>query len=282
MKTILNLDPCFRPLNGEEINYETFTFAGGELHIKLDTADLAESITITHRLNTFNDIGLLYLAVDALRRSGVKRLDLFIPYFPAARQDRLMVEGEPLSVKVYADLINQLNFETVTILDPHSDVTPAVLNRCVVLSNHAFIREVVGIIGSDSLLISPDGGALKKIYKVSEALNGMEVVECSKSREVKTGRLSGFKVYADDLQGRSCILVDDICDGGGTFIGLAKELKTKNAGALYLAVSHGIFSKGTDMLTEVFDHIFTTDSVQELQSDQVTTLALSTLIYEQH
>jgi ribose-phosphate pyrophosphokinase len=152
----------------------------------------------------------------------------------------------------------------------------------VVLSNHAFIREVVGIIGSDALLISPDGGALKKIYKVSEALNGMEVVECSKSRDVKTGRLSGFKVYADDLQGRSCILVDDICDGGGTFIGLAKELKAKNAGALYLAVSHGVFSKGTDLLTEVFDHIFTTDSVQELQSDKVTTLALSTLIYEQH
>jgi ribose-phosphate pyrophosphokinase len=110
----------------------------------------------------------------------------------------------------------------------------------------------------------------------------MEVVECSKSRDVKTGRLSGFKVYADDLQGRSCILVDDICDGGGTFIGLAKELKAKNAGALYLAVSHGVFSKGTDLLTEVFDHIFTTDSVQELQSDKVTTLALSTLIYEQH
>ncbi|MEN9400618.1 MAG: phosphoribosylpyrophosphate synthetase [Bacteroidota bacterium] len=281
MKTILNLDRRFRPLNGEEINYEAFTFAGGELHIKLDPTDLAKSITITHRLNAFSDIGLLYLAADALRRSGVKRLDLFIPYFPAARQDRLMVEGEPLSVKVYADLINQLNFETVTILDPHSDVTPAVLNRCVALSNHAFMHQVVGIIGSDALLISPDGGALKKIYKVSEALNGMDVVECSKSRDVKTGRLSGFKVYADDLQGRPCIIVDDICDGGGTFLGLAKELKAKNAGALYLAVSHGIFSKGTELLTEVFDHIFMTDSVKELQSDKMTTLALSTLIYEQ-
>jgi ribose-phosphate pyrophosphokinase len=282
MKTILNLNRRFRPLNGEEVNYEAFTFAGGELHIKLDPAELAESITITHRLNSFNDIGLLYLAADALRRSGVKRLDLFIPYFPAARQDRLMVEGEPLSVKVYADLINELNFETVTIFDPHSDVTPAVLNRCVVLSNHAFIQQVFGIIGSDSLLISPDGGALKKIYKLSEALNGMDVVECSKTRDVKTGRLSGFKVYADDLQGRTCIIVDDICDGGGTFIGLAKELKAKNAGALYLAVSHGIFSKGTEMLTEVFDHIFTTDSVKELQSDKITTLALSTFIYGQH
>ena len=281
MKTILNLDRRFRPLNGEEINYEAFTFAGGELHIKIDASDLADSITITHRLNAFGDIGLLYLAADALRRMGVKRLDLFVPYFPAARQDRLMVEGESLSVKVYADLINQLHFETVTILDPHSDVTAAVLDRCVVVSNHSFIHQVVQIIGNDSLLISPDGGALKKIYKVSETLNGMDVVECSKSRDVKTGRLSGFKVYADDLEGRDCLIVDDICDGGGTFIGLAKELKAKNAGALYLAVSHGIFSKGTEPLTDVFDHIFTTDSVKDIQTDKITTLSLANLIYSQ-
>ena len=281
MKTILNLDRRFRPLNGEEINYEAFTFAGGELHIKIDASELADSVTITHRLNAFADIGLLYLAVDALRRMGVKRLDLFVPYFPAARQDRLMVAGEPLSVKVYADLINKLHFETVTILDPHSDVTAAVLDRCVVVSNHSFIHQVVQIIGNDSLLISPDGGALKKIYKVSEALNGMDVVECSKSRDVKTGRLSGFKVYADDLEGRACLIVDDICDGGGTFIGLAKELKEKNAGALYLAVSHGIFSKGTEPLTDVFDHIFTTDSVKEIQTDKITTLSVANLIYSQ-
>ena len=281
MKTILNLDRRFRPLNGEEINYEAFTFAGGELHIKIDASDLADSITITHRLNAFGDIGLLYLAADALRRMGVKRLDLFVPYFPAARQDRLMVEGEPLSVKVYADLINQLHFETVTILDPHSDVTAAVLDRCVVVSNHSFIHQVVQIIGKDSLLISPDGGALKKIYKVSEALNGMEVIECSKSRDVKTGRLSGFKVYADDLEGRDCLIVDDICDGGGTFIGLAKELMAKNAGALYLAVSHGIFSKGTEPLTDVFDNIFTTDSVKEIQTDKITSLSVANLIYSQ-
>ena len=65
-------------------------------------------------------------------------------------------------------------------------------------------------IGDDVLLISPDGGALKKIYKVSEYLGGVEVVECSKSRDVKTGKLSGFKVYAEDLQQKSCLIVDDI------------------------------------------------------------------------
>ena len=92
------------------------------------------------------------------------------------------------------------------------------------------------------------------------------MVECSKSRDVKTGKLSGFKVYTDDLQGRDCIIIDDICDGGGTFMGLATALKQKNVGKLYLAVSHGIFSKGFDDLAQYFDAIFTTDSFRTIQS----------------
>ena len=106
-------------------------------------------------------------------------------------------------------------------------------------------------------------------------LDGMPVVECSKSRDVKTGQLSGFKVYADDLGGADCIIVDDICDAGGTFMGLAMELKKKNAGKLYLAVSHGIFSKGIDDLTKYFDKIFTTDSIRNLAPHaQLTQLKL--------
>jgi ribose-phosphate pyrophosphokinase len=128
-------------------------------------------------------------------------------------------------------------------------------------------------IGNEALLISPDGGALKKIYKVSEFLGGIEVVECSKSRDVKTGKLSGFKVYADDLEGKDCLIVDDICDGGGTFIGLADELKKKNAGKLYLAVSHGIFNKGFESLT-VFDKIFTTNSFKDFDNEFVKQIGL--------
>jgi ribose-phosphate pyrophosphokinase len=76
--------------------------------------------------------------------------------------------------------------------------------------------------------------------------------------------LEGFRVYEDDLQGKDCLIVDDICDGGGTFIGLAKELKKHNAGNLYLSVSHGIFSKGLKELNQYFTNIFTTDSFKTI------------------
>lgn len=266
---ILNLDKGFKPYgNQKEIEFEYFTFAGGEPHIKIKSnLETVKDVNISHRIKSFNDMGLLFLSVNALRNLGIKKINLFLPYFPAARQDRLMIAGEALSVKVYTDLINSQNFNSVTIFDPHSEVTPALLNNCTVIENYKFIEEVTKQLSKDLILISPDGGALKKIYKVASYLQDYEVVECSKSRDVETGKLTGFKVYSEDLKGKDCLIVDDICDGGGTFLGLANELKEKNAGKLYLAVSHGIFSKGFDEIDKYFDKTFTTNSFKTIEKE---------------
>ena len=261
---ILNLDTKFRPYGNEnEITFEQFTFSGGEPHIKI-TSDLTlvKDVIITHRIKSFNDMGLLLVAVNALKNMDITHIELFIPYFPGARQDRIMTEGESLTVKVYADLINNLELSKITLFDPHSDVTPALLNNCKVIDNFKFIEQVTEKLNDDLLLISPDAGALKKIYKLAEHLEKYEIIECSKTRNIKTRKLSEFKVYADDLKGKDCLIVDDICDGGRTFLGLAKALKEKNAGKLYLAISHGIFSKGITELAKEFEIIFTTDSFQ--------------------
>ena len=261
----LNLDNSFSPF-GKSIAFEAFTFNGGEPHIKIkETIEADEAVMITTRIKNFNDVGLLLLANDALRRMGVRQISLFLPYFPAARQDRVMVAGEPLSVKVYADLINAANFYEVIIVDPHSEVTSALLNNATTISNHEFAAKCVEG-RKDYILISPDGGALKKIYKLSAFLDGVPVVECSKKRDVKTGKLSGFTVYEEDLKGATCVIVDDICDGGGTFLGLATELKAKNAGELILIVTHGIFSRGLETLSSVFDKIYSTDSFSNIEN----------------
>jgi ribose-phosphate pyrophosphokinase len=263
---VLNLDPKFAPLGSNTIRFKTFIFSGGEPHIKIESGLTGgEEVMITTRIRSFNDFGLLLCAIDALKRMRIKLIHVFIPYFPAARQDRVMVPGEPLSVKVYADILNHLNLASVTVFDPHSEVTPALINDCLAIPNHTFVSNVLERIGKELLLICPDGGALKKIYKVSEFLGGMELVECSKKRNVKNGQLEGFTVYAEDLNGKDCLIVDDICDGGGTFLGLAKALKNKNAGNLYLAVSHGIFSRGLEELNKYFTQIFTTDSFRDVE-----------------
>jgi len=234
-------------------------------------------VTLTHRVNSFNDLGLLSIAVDALQRMGVKDIALLLPYFPAARQDRLMTPGESLTVKVYADIINNYGLSSITIFDPHSDVTPALLNNCTVISNHSFVYSILNQLPNELILVSPDAGASKKIFKLATSLKMSTVLECGKKRNVKTGALSGFHVPATNLQGKPCLIVDDICDGGGTFMGLAEELKKSKAGDLYLAISHGIFSKGTTELQKSFKKIYTTDSFRNLKDDVVVQIKLSEL-----
>ena len=110
---------------------------------------------------------------------------------------------------------------------------------------------------SDPVVVIPDAGATKKAYTW---LDGRRVVQASKRRDPATGKLSGFSVpdvdsEGNSIAGRPCIIVDDICDGGGTFLGLAAELQAAGAGPLTLAVTHGLFTKGTEVLTESFSTI---------------------------
>lgn len=277
---ILNLDKAFNPLNGQkEIQFEAFTFKGGEPHIKIQSKiEANEIVYVAHRIQTFNDFGLLLVAINALQMMKIKDIRLILPYFPGARQDRLMVNGEPLTVKVYADIINNLNVSEVIVFDAHSDVTTALLNNCTPVNNFKFVEKVTQAIGEDLILISPDGGALKKIYKLAAYLQEYPVVECSKIRDVKTGKLTAFKVYADNLENKNCLIVDDMCDGGGTFLGLAEELKKKNAGALHIAVSHGLFTRGTDTLKEQFSNIYATDSFKSNEDPNVHIIELNTII----
>lgn len=289
----LNLTKGFNPFNSNPDNtvkFESFFFNGGEPHIKLHMASmpLRDNITITSRLNNMNDFGMLLVATEAIKQSNkCENLELFIPYFPGARQDRRMIAGEPLTVKVYSDIINSCCYDMVTVFDPHSDVTPALINNCEVIDNHDFVKRVllrimdktmIDPIGQQYLnwnkpiIISPDAGSNKKCNSLIKFLNFTQIrpveeqsklyslIKCDKTRDVTNGNITGFEVYSNDLQGKDCIIVDDICDGGGTFIGLAKELKKKNASDIYLIVSHGIFSKPLKELKPYFKKIYTTDS----------------------
>lgn len=273
----LNLSPT---LNFEPaLTYASFVFNGGEPHIKISPTDAerGKPVCITVQARSANDLLMALLAKDALSRMGFGQVDLFIPYFPAARQDRVMVPGEPLTVKVFAAMINAAGFSKVTVFDAHSEVTAALLDRCQAIQNHAFIKKITETIPNPSqlTLIAPDAGAAKKIHHLASAIGWERVVQCDKVRDVKTGKLSAPQVFSDDLKGADCLIVDDICDGGGTFIQLAESLRAKNAGRLFLAVSHGIFSKGVTVLTDVFDGVFTTNSFyNESETEKLTIIQL--------
>lgn len=268
---VLNLDRNFKPKSGDEIEYELFQFSGGEWHIKIKNPfpNQHAEICVTHRVNNGECLMQLLIAVDALRNLNVGNIHLIMPYIPYARQDRKCYSGESFSLKVFCSVINSMNFSSVTVIDSHSDVAPALLNNCINISNREYIKDIVyADFDEKPILISPDAGSNKKCNKLAIELE-LDLVKCDKVRDVKTGELSGFEAFSNNLFGRDCLIVDDICDGGGTFIGLAKELKAKNAGKLHLFTTHGIYSKGFEIFKGVFDTIYCTNSIKDIHDPYI-------------
>lgn len=280
MRAVINLDPDFKPFGNEftELEYQKFSFPSGcEPHIKIVEKNWMvgnNEVIITTRIKSSEDLMILLLATDALKRLGFTYIKLFIPYLPFARQDRVMVGGEPLSIKVLANIINSQEYTKVAIYDVHSEVSLALINNCDPVSNHNFVKQILSK-KEDYYIVSPDAGAYKKIFKAAQFVGYTDtIVLCNKIRDVKTGQILNMTCDVNDLQGKDVYIIDDICDGGGTFIGLADKLKENNAGKVNLIVSHGIFSKGVEALHNI-DHIYTTNSFSNLEkNDKLTQIKL--------
>lgn len=232
-------------------------FPCGELLVQLpepEFPDLAEDIELELVYESNDDLMLLLLVNNALRDIYHRDtwVSLTIGYFPYGRQDRVANAGEPLSLKVACQMINSCGFDSVTVIDPHSDVTPALIDNVVkvgmvdIMSN---FWNSGAVLGDVDLIVSPDVGAYKKVGEVAKIV-GMGVIRADKVRDTMTGQISDIEVYAEDLTGQSVAILDDICDGGGTFIGLAKKLKEKWANKVVLYTTHGMYTKGVDILLE--------------------------------
>ncbi len=272
-----------------------FLFPAGEIGVSLDTQNflyrdrVASHQTIVGRIRSSDDFFRVALARDALSRFDSTPVRLFLPCAPYARQDRVCNPGDPFSLKVFAGLINSLGFERVTLFDPHSDVCGAVFDRARIVSQLQIINRYEALIErvlKGVVFVSPDAGGNKKTSDLAAYFGHRGFVRADKLRDLATGAIKETIVYADDLGGQDVLIADDICDGGRTFIELAKVLKAKNAGKVILYITHGIFTKGTDCLyQEGIDEIYTTNSYHDVFpagiSDQVRVLNLETEFADQ-
>ena len=236
------------PIKVQNQQIEQFVFSGGECHVNIDNIELTSPINVEAKLLNSDDLMSLLLTVDAVRRSAPKStLNIAIPYFPYARQDRVCNPGEAFSLEVACKLINDLEADQVTVLDPHSAVTTDRLNNVVEVTQAEIIEKsqlATFIKSKQLLLVAPDQGAKLKTEQLAEALNS-EAVYCTKKRDPKTRAIVETKL-PKGVESRDLILIDDICDGGRTFIELAKACKEAGCGDLYLYVTHGIFSRGLE------------------------------------
>lgn len=236
-------------------------------------------------MRDMNDFMLLAQLVDAVRHVtdfAVSHLQL--AWLPWARQDRHMVAGDSFALKVFANQLNTLNFDKVFILDPHSDAAAAAINNCVAIPQETCLLQSEtlcrAIAQGDLMLVAPDAGALKKIHNVAKATGAKSYAILTKERDVASGNLTGFALVAGEVAGKDLLIVDDLCDAGGTFIGSAQVLREAGARSVSLYVTHGIFSKGVDnLLNNGIDAIYTTTSFTSptLASPRVELIDIATL-----
>lgn len=274
-----NLWYSLNGIRSQRVSVRTMTFPGGEVGVNINTGSLTwmdgvrsnvHKIDLVAKIQNSDQLMAMFLATDAIRQVYPEaRIDLNIPYFPYARQDRVCNAGEALSVKVIATLINAQNYGSVTVVDPHSPVLVAALDRCYVVDQITAFRNIKQD-WSEWTIIAPDAGAAKKTEEFAKAVGAKAVVYFQKHRELSTGRITGMSPLGDvEAEGKYLVL-DDICDGGRTFVELVKCISYVEH--LELAVTHGIFSKGVEVLTDVFDHVYTTDSLPQTTSAKLTVL----------
>jgi ribose-phosphate pyrophosphokinase len=246
--SIYNFDGELRPSESR-----LFQMPGGEWHI--NGPQLVGRQVAFVQGSSADDLMALAVWADAVHRDGGEPSAL-IPYLPGARQDRRQ-PGEALSTRVYADIINSMQLRRVVYLDPHSVAFPACLDNGVEVPLIGAVRSALADTDYFAGVIAPDAGAAKRAGAVAHAY-GFPLFQALKQRDPKTGKLSGFTCEELPPRGR-LLVVDDICDGGGTFKGLATCIGLPRE-RLALYVTHGVFSQGAETLHEHFAAIYTTDS----------------------
>lgn len=239
-----------------KVPYTLLKFSGGELQPKvIDVVGKGETVFIRADLTSSDTIMELVLLVDALRRAAGQNIEIRLtcPYLPYARQDRVCASGESLALKVMCDIINSLNLSSVTVWDVHSDVAIALLNNAYNVHQRVFVGRIEW---KDTVLVAPDAGAIKKTLETAKAL-GLPMVRADKIRSVEDGSITGTTVYSEHIGDKDFLIVDDLADGGRTFLELAKVLRPLTNKNIYLYVTHGIFSKGLDVFNGLIDGVYT-------------------------
>ena len=288
-------------INGKPLEVDN-VFSGGELNIRLPDLDLkvGDEVVISYRSKDPNDIFKLGLIISALRDNwgwANPKISVDMHYLPYARQDRVCKFGEPFSLKFIIEYLKFLDIP-VWITDVHSEEAGKIARekdaRIIFdeyINSFQYIDRLRKINLFDTrfdnrlVRIAPDKGGVKRVSRWVSLVNTSDQASIDFNKFAKIynsaptlvankTRLAGEVIQELEipegfsLEKKDILIVDDICDGGATFIELAKIIKPMNPGSMTLFVTHGIFRNGTDCLFEAgFDRVITTDSLPQIQQN---------------
>ena len=228
----------------------------------------------------------LLIIIDALRRSSARRITAVVPYFGYARQDRKPGPRTPISAKLVANLITRAGADRVLTLDLHAGQIQGFFDIPTdnLFASPVMVRDIKDRYSLDNLMVvSPDVGGVVRARGLAKRINAPLAI-IDKRRE-RAGDSEVMNVIGE-VQGRTCILVDDIVDSGGTLVNAAEALLKERAKAVYAYISHGVLSGGAvpRIAKSRLKELVITDSIQPTEAinkaRNVRVLSIATLIGE--
>jgi len=231
-------------LRSKLVNSSIRKFSDGEIYVEINENIRGNSIFIIQSVSSPANDNLmeLLLSIDALKRSSAKNITAVIPYFGYARQDRKVVPRTSISAKLVSNLITQAGADRVVTVDLHAGQIQGFFDIPVdnLFATPIFARHVKKKIKSKKIIcVAPDVGGTERARALGKLLNvGLAIVD---KRRPKPGQSQVMNVIGD-VKDKTCIIVDDIIDSGGTIVNAAKALKERGAKEVYVYITHGVLS----------------------------------------
>lgn len=255
-----------------DIKYHIDHYPDGQIQLVLeDLDDNKFHLVILTRICNSDDLFILMQLSDIVNRRGLS-CTLYVTYLLAARTDRLFSWNTSFTLKIVMDVLRSFNSE-IMIFDPHSDVVNRLSGNKVYEIN--FVNMLINYtdIFDDSdniVIVAPDEGAKDRLeHIVASSIFRNPIIYCSKTRD-ESGKVTEVKVKSESPiqvnKKTRLIVIDDLCDGGGTFMAIAPELKKYEAKEVDLVITHSIQLDGLKKVSSVYDKVITSNSYKDWNS----------------
>ena len=254
-------------LNQSPGKIEIKKFASGETYVHfLENIRAKDVYLIQTAVEPIND-GLmeLLIMINAAKRASAGRITVVMPHFFYARQDRKAASREPITAKLVSDLLEKAGANRIITLEVHSDQIQGFFN--IPFDNlspkKVFIEKARELCSGGCIVVAPDAGAAKKSTKISKTLDsGLAIINKVRS---KHNQANALNIIGDNVNGKTCLIFDDIVDTGGSLCEATSLIKKEGATKVYAFITHGLFNGPAIERIEAsgIDTIFTTNTVPQ-------------------
>ncbi|MEV4655261.1 ribose-phosphate diphosphokinase [Micromonospora sp. NPDC049301] len=267
---------------------DAYEFANGEIFVRFKDSvrgsDAFVVQSVTHGVNTW--VMETLIMVDALKRGSAKRITVVLPFYPYARQDKKHRGREPISARLVADLLKTAGANRILTVDLHTAQIQGFFDGPV---DHLFAMDILAeyvehkYAGRPMTVVAPDSGRVRVAERWTDRLGGCPLAFIHKTRDpMKPNQVVANRVVGE-VEGRVCLIVDDMIDTGGTITGAADILKESGAAEIVVASTHALMSDpATERLkNSPISEIVVTNTLPltpEKQLDKLTVLSIAPLL----